>query len=243
MKPKLVPWLFVAVLLAGVAGLYLVNRKQTAELAQLQEDSQQLQQLRATAEDSKKTQAQTENEELNRLRKENEDLLRLRNEVRQLRDEKQQLGKQVQTAQTQMQSVQAQAQNAQAQAAALRESAAQAAAQASTGRLGNAQSGQPMTPEQQAAFAARYGLPPPANPVTDQDKANVCINNLRQLDGAKQQWALENKKSATAFVSPSDVIPYLKGNVMPTCPAGGVYTLGLVNAVPVCSVPGHALAK
>ena len=96
-----------------------------------------------------------------------------------------------------------------------------------------------MTPEQ-AAFAARYGLPPSGTPVTDQDKANVCINNLRQIDGAKQQWALENKKSPTAFVTPTDLTPYLKGG-MPTCPSGGVYTIGLVNAVPVCSVPGHAL--
>ena len=24
---------------------------------------------------------------------------------------------------------------------------------------------------------------------------NACINNLRQLDGGKQQWALENKQS------------------------------------------------
>ncbi len=230
--------LFVAVLLAGVAGLYVVNRKQAAEMVQLREDSQQLQQLRAAAEDSKKGQAQTENEELNRLRKENEDLLRLRNEIRQLRDEKVQLGKQVQTAQTQIQSAQVQAQNAQAQAAALRESDAQAA----IARSSNVQAGQPMTPEQQAAFAARYGLQPSGAPVTDQDKANVCINNLRQIDGAKQQWALENKKSPTAFVSPADIMPYLRG-VMPTCPAGGVYTIGLVNASPVCSVPGHALPK
>src|SRR6266567_5979251 len=41
MKPKLVPWLFVAVLLAGVAGLYILNRKQAAELSQRREDSQQ----------------------------------------------------------------------------------------------------------------------------------------------------------------------------------------------------------
>src|SRR5438477_12065760 len=26
---------------------------------------------------------------------------------------------------------------------------------------------------------------------------NACINNLRQIDGAKQQWALENHKTST----------------------------------------------
>jgi hypothetical protein len=242
MNSKFVPWLFAAILLAAVAGLYIVNHKQTAELAQLREESQQLQQLRAAAEEAKKTQAQTESEELVRLRKENEDLLRLRNEVRQLRDEKLQLGKQVQTAQTQAQSAQMQAQSAQAQAAALRDSAAQAAAQPTTNRLLNPQTGQVMTPEQAAAFAARDGLQPqPGVPLTDTDKLNVCVNNLRQIDGAKQQWALENKKSPTAFMTPADLSPYLK--VLPTCPAGGVYTLGLVNTPPVCSVPGHALPR
>ena len=28
---------------------------------------------------------------------------------------------------------------------------------------------------------------------------NACINNLRQLDGAVQQWALENKAASAAL--------------------------------------------
>jgi prepilin-type N-terminal cleavage/methylation domain-containing protein len=31
---------------------------------------------------------------------------------------------------------------------------------------------------------------------------NACINNLRQIDGAKEQWALENKKSSGATELP-----------------------------------------
>src|SRR5947208_1093120 len=34
---------------------------------------------------------------------------------------------------------------------------------------------------------------------------NACINNLRQVDGAIQQWALENKKDATASPARSEV--------------------------------------
>jgi prepilin-type N-terminal cleavage/methylation domain-containing protein len=34
---------------------------------------------------------------------------------------------------------------------------------------------------------------------------NACINNLRQIDGSIQQWALENKKSATATVAFTDI--------------------------------------
>jgi len=36
---------------------------------------------------------------------------------------------------------------------------------------------------------------------------NACINNLRQIDGAIQQWALEQKKDPTAAVTETDVMP------------------------------------
>ena len=70
---------------------------------------------------------------------------------------------------------------------------------------------------------------------------NACINNLRQLDGAKAQWALENKKVDTDTVANSDISPYLKGSVMPECPAAGSYTVTTVAAAPTCSVAGHTL--
>src|SRR6478609_336651 len=49
---------------------------------------------------------------------------------------------------------------------------------------------------------------------------NACINNLRQIDGAIQQWALEQKQLETATVAEANVTPYLKNAVV--CPAGGV---------------------
>ena len=64
---------------------------------------------------------------------------------------------------------------------------------------------------------------------------NACINNLRQLDGAKQQWALENKKTDTDTMASTDVAVYIKNNIYPSCPASGTYTLGAVNADPTCS--------
>ena len=77
---------------------------------------------------------------------------------------------------------------------------------------------------------------------------NACINNLRQLDGAKQQWALENKQLPTATVATTDVTPYLgrgSGGTYPTCPANGAYTLNDVATAPVCSLssgtPPHLL--
>jgi chromosome segregation ATPase len=79
-----------------------------------------------------------------------------------------------------------------------------------------------------------------------QSAANVCINNLRQIDGAKQQWALENKKPANAVPTFADIAPYLgqgPQGAIPTCPSGGAYTLNTMSAVPTCSIPGHALPK
>ena len=56
---------------------------------------------------------------------------------------------------------------------------------------------------------------------------NACFNNKRQIDSAIQQWALETKQLATASATSVNVTPYLKGQVMPTCPAGSVaYAIG-----------------
>src|SRR3989475_13218206 len=49
-----------------------------------------------------------------------------------------------------------------------------------------------------------------------QSQMNACINNLRQIDGAIQQWALEQKKDPAATVAFTDISPYLKNSVI--CP-------------------------
>ena len=75
-------------------------------------------------------------------------------------------------------------------------------------------------------------------------KQNACINNLRLFDGAKQQWALENKKQGTDTPTMDDLRPYLgrgPNAEMPACPDGGVYTIGAASEKPTCSIPGHVL--
>ena len=52
-----------------------------------------------------------------------------------------------------------------------------------------------------------------------QSQKNACINNLRQVDGAAQQLALENKLAPTATITTADLVPYLKNP--PVCPAAG----------------------
>ncbi len=68
---------------------------------------------------------------------------------------------------------------------------------------------------------------------------NACINNLRQIDGAIQQWALEYKKDPTAAITATDVEPYLKQGSNTACPSGGTdfadsYSVTFVNTSPTC---------
>jgi hypothetical protein len=71
-----------------------------------------------------------------------------------------------------------------------------------------------------------------------------CINNLRQLDAAKREWALENGKTNGVVCTENDIKPYIKldskGNI-PRCPAGGIYTIGKVGEAPTCSITDHVL--
>src|SRR5437762_14385297 len=70
---------------------------------------------------------------------------------------------------------------------------------------------------------------------------NACINNLRQIDSAKQEWALENKKADAETPSKADLTPFLNGGNFPVCPAGGEYTINPMSAHPECNKPGHSL--
>jgi outer membrane lipoprotein-sorting protein len=92
-----------------------------------------------------------------------------------------------------------------------------------------------------AGQAATVGNPAAARAKSQQ---NACINNLRQIDGAKNQWALEKGKKNGDAVTEADIKPYIKldasGN-LPKCPAGGKYTIGKVGELPTCSIAGHVL--
>ena len=72
---------------------------------------------------------------------------------------------------------------------------------------------------------------------------NACINNLRQIDGAKEQWALETKAATNATVSATDIDAYIKGGTTnaQSCPAAGTVTIGNMGVNPSCTVGGHTL--
>ena len=74
---------------------------------------------------------------------------------------------------------------------------------------------------------------------------NACINNLRQIDGAKQQWALETKAAPTAAPVLSHIQPYLgrgSSGTAPLCPSDSTgsfatsYTMGNLQTAPVCKI-------
>src|SRR4051812_38137169 len=65
-----------------------------------------------------------------------------------------------------------------------------------------------------------------------------CINHLRQIDGTKAQWALEQHKTTNDVPTWEQVRPYCARGVIPICPNGGTYRLGGLDEAPSCSVGG-----
>ena len=73
-------------------------------------------------------------------------------------------------------------------------------------------------------------------------QATTCINNLRQLDTAVQQFSIEAGKHVGDPVTyPDDLTPYIKLNVrgeIPSCPTHGDYSLNTIGNQPsaFCSI-------
>jgi len=72
----------------------------------------------------------------------------------------------------------------------------------------------------------------------DMARQNACMSNLKAIDGAKTQWAMEFRKSDGAAVAWSDIAPsYMKAEV--GCAWGFAYTLQPVGTPPYCPVVSH----
>ena len=75
-------------------------------------------------------------------------------------------------------------------------------------------------------------------------QVNACIANLKQIEGAKANWALENKKTSSSTPGDTDLYgstAYIART--PVCPGGGSYTINAVDTAPACSLSanGHTL--
>jgi prepilin-type N-terminal cleavage/methylation domain-containing protein len=74
-------------------------------------------------------------------------------------------------------------------------------------------------------------------------QANACINNLRIISSAKDEWALENHKQNSDTPQGTDIQPYMghgTAGSLPSCPLDSTmtfatsYTAGNVASKPAC---------
>ncbi|MDR3708374.1 MAG: prepilin-type N-terminal cleavage/methylation domain-containing protein [Capsulimonadaceae bacterium] len=72
-------------------------------------------------------------------------------------------------------------------------------------------------------------------------RAKTCVDNLKQIDTAKQQYVMDKKQSSTYAFSGSysgttsnELVPnYMQS--FPVCPASGTYTVGAAGVIPTCN--------
>jgi hypothetical protein len=70
----------------------------------------------------------------------------------------------------------------------------------------------------------------------------MCIEQLRAIEWAKHQWAMDNSLSSLSTPTPSDLYGpsrYLSSALV--CPQDGLYFLGALSVKPICTVVGHTL--
>ena len=71
-------------------------------------------------------------------------------------------------------------------------------------------------------------------------RTKACISNMRMIDSAKQQWAMDNNQPGTAVPAVADVLNYISSAAMPTCPEGATpYTVTSVDTKTVCPNVGN----
>lgn len=73
----------------------------------------------------------------------------------------------------------------------------------------------------------------------DTSRARSCQGNLRVIASAKEQWAMDNRKTGSDTPTSTDLVTsYIKGQAgtLPTCPMSGSYSVGNMSSWPSCSV-------
>jgi prepilin-type N-terminal cleavage/methylation domain-containing protein len=70
----------------------------------------------------------------------------------------------------------------------------------------------------------------------DTTRKNTCISNMRLLDSAKEQFAIDQNTPPDGTVAMTNLLEYLKGGEEPICPQGtNVYFTSItVSNVPTC---------
>src|ERR1041385_1868053 len=74
-------------------------------------------------------------------------------------------------------------------------------------------------------------------------RAKSCVANLKQIESAKEQWAMDTKAAATATPGSTDLYgPSSYTRNTPTCASGGTYTIGDMNTRPSCGIGTNGTA-
>lgn len=206
------PGICVALLIVSEIFLFSANRQKSAALAKLAVAQQHVQDLQSQLADATNAVADADASEIARLLADNQDLPRLRKQIKDLEAVNHKLAEQLNRTSNTAEQRQEQLEEMEAE---------------------NEQAAEDQQAQAQAAEQAAAQ--------TSAKQREACIANLRLIYAAKQAWALDKNKTDTDTPTEQDLLPYVKGGVFPTCPAGGVYTIGPVDQPPTCSIPGHVL--
>ncbi len=73
-------------------------------------------------------------------------------------------------------------------------------------------------------------------------RQKACLSNLREINQAKEQYAMECRKHDGDSVGWGEIVPnYLK--TQPTCPLGPGYDLQVIGTCPSCPNPDHVMPQ
>ncbi|MBI3987431.1 MAG: hypothetical protein HY343_10950 [Lentisphaerae bacterium] len=86
-----------------------------------------------------------------------------------------------------------------------------------------------------------------ASPLLASSIIGNCINNLRRIESAKDQYSFDKGLKDGAIVKSDDLAPYFRngemGNgKMPVCQDDGIYTINPIGVAATCSVKFHSSA-
>ena len=79
--------------------------------------------------------------------------------------------------------------------------------------------------------------------VKQDSKINQCLVNMRKIERAMRLWELDKNKLFDANVTMADILPYLKGELIPVCPSDGKYNVTRLKDPPTCTIAGHSMAN
>jgi prepilin-type N-terminal cleavage/methylation domain-containing protein len=69
----------------------------------------------------------------------------------------------------------------------------------------------------------------------ERSRANACRSNLRQIQAAKEQWAMATNQGRDATPDWNNLVPNFLQQ-QPRCPSNGTYTIGNMATNPTCSI-------